>query len=586
MATMVSTCIPRKVHNLSTMYTLLATAWLLVASEYAGAMAVSTDSVTMPPNIIFIVADDLGWNDVSFHGSDQIPTPNIDALAFHGVILNSHYVQPVCTPSRSALMTGKYPIRTGMQGQPISPAQLRALPEGKILPQYLKDLGYVTRAVGKWHLGHHSKKYTPTYRGFDSHLGYWSGLVGYYDFIIQSGNMSGYDMRDNMRTAWEYSGRYVTDVFTEEAERLIAEHDPQRPLFLYLAHLGCHAGEAAKWLDAPQRVVNAFGHVSDPNRRIYAAVMSKVDESVGRVAAALQQRGMLENSIIVFIADNGAPSSGQYNNWGSNYPLRGIKNTLWEGGVRGVAAVWSPLLENTPRVSNQLMHITDWLPTLYAAAGGNASSLPEDLDGVNAWPQLVTGFGSPRSELLINVDEVVGNAAIRLDDWKLVRGRQNSASDTGYQGSTGREDAGYTPVYTPEQVLSSATGRAISSALGNSTPAEVMLRLRAEATVSCPDRPQQPRCAVVNGSDVCVFNVSRDPCEAGDGAASEAVLSMLLERLEALSQPMLPQQDSTTYPGLADPRRWNNTWVPWTDCLANATDEACNAVANTTMSVV
>nr|CAD7402131.1 unnamed protein product [Timema cristinae] len=166
------------------------------------------------PHIIFIVADDMGWNDISFHGSDQIPTPNIDALAFNGVILNSQYAQPVCTPSRAALMTGKYPIHTGetviplqrtvihgqkvqlllplcpplfkgMQGYPLLGAEPRGLPPGKLLPEYLRELGYTNRAIGKWHLGFYKRELTPTYRGFDSHLGYWTGFVSYYDYILQ-----------------------------------------------------------------------------------------------------------------------------------------------------------------------------------------------------------------------------------------------------------------------------------------------------------------------------------------------------------------------------------------------------------------
>ncbi|XP_046993803.1 arylsulfatase B-like [Schistocerca americana] len=557
---------------------LLAAVWVLVLLESKGAIAASEQ-----PNIIFIFADDLGWNDVSFHGSDQIPTPNIDALAYHGVILNSHYVQPVCTPSRAALMTGKYPIRTGMQAHVIGATDLSALPEGKILPQYLQDLGYVTRAIGKWHLGHHAKNYTPAYRGFDTHFGYWNGMVGYYDFVVQSGDMSGYDMRDNMTTAWQYSGRYVTDVFTEEAERLIAEHDTQRPLFLYFAHLACHCGNEAKLLDAPQEVVNRFNYISDPNRRLLAAVVSKMDESVGRVVAALEKRDMLDNSIIVFAADNGAPTSGILPNWGSNYPLRGMKGTLWEGGVRGVAAVWSPLLQNTPRVSNQLMHVTDWLPTMYAAAGGNASSLPDDLDGVNVWPELVADELHPRTELLVNIDEKAGNAAVRVGNWKLIRGkserhRHGTQRAEVYEGASGSEDAAYTPPYDAEQVLSSPAGQALSSALGSPTPAEEVLRLRAEATVSCPDRPLEPLCSIQNNTDFCVFNILEDPCESGDGVPPEDVLATLLDHLEALSQPLEPQQEGETEPDLADPRRWNGTWVPWTDCLVDETDEVCNVV--------
>ncbi|XP_046993799.1 arylsulfatase I-like [Schistocerca americana] len=549
---------------------------------FACLLATSSSADTKPPNIIFILADDMGWNDVSFHGSKQIPTPNIDALAYHGIILNNHYVQPICTPSRAAFMTGKYPIRTGEQGTPMDEHEGRGLPNGMLLPGYLKQLGYVTRAVGKWHLGFHEVELTPTYRGFDSFLGHWGGSIGYFDFIVQTTpdgkELNGYILWKNLTTAWEHAGRYSTDVYTEEAERLILEHDTERPLFLYLAHQACHSGDPAAPVTAPQDTINKFLYISDPNRRIYAGVVSKLDESVGRVVAALQSRGMLENSIIVFTPDNGAPTTGKTANWGSNYPFRGLKATLWEGGVRSPALVWSPLLQNTPRVSHQLMHVTDWLPTFYAAAGGNVSSLPEDLDGVNLWDALVTNAESPRTEVLLNIDEKVGNGAIRIGDWKLVKGVQNNAAGAGYLGASGAENSRSTPAYGPQQVLASPAGQAVSSVLGGSTSPEDMLRLRAQATVSCPDRPQTPLCQLLNSSDVCVYNITQDPCEAGDVEVPEEVLSMLLERLEEFWQQLTPQEESNSHPDIADPARWNYTWVPWSTCNADSSHSFCNVV--------
>ncbi|XP_054267266.1 arylsulfatase B-like [Macrosteles quadrilineatus] len=342
------------------------------------------------PHIVYILADDMGWNDVSFHGSDQIPTPNIDSLAYNGVILNRHYTQPLCTPSRASLMTGNYAVHTGLHDA-LKPTDRVGLGiSQKILPQYLKELGYSTHLVGKWHLGFYKKEFTPLQRGFDSHFGYWSGAISYYDHIDENPyNYSGHDMRRGYTSACDVVGQYATDLFTREAVRVIESHKPDRPMFMFMAHLASHAGNQGKWLEAPQDEINKFSYISDPNRRTFAAMVSKLDESVGAVITALDKRGMLKNSIVVLLADNGAPNLGLYNNWGSNFPWRGQKASLWEGGVRTPCLIWSPLITNPSRVSHTLMHVADWLPTLLSAAGhkGRVSGI----DGVDQWEAISRG---------------------------------------------------------------------------------------------------------------------------------------------------------------------------------------------------
>lgn len=152
-------------------------------------------------------------------------------------------------------------------------------------------------------------------------------------------------------------------------------------------------------------------------------MVSKLDDSVGALIEALQEKQMLDNSIVVFISDNGAPTLGAYRNWGSNYPLRGTKHTLFEGGVRGVALVWSSLIHQRPRVSNELMHITDWLPTLYSAAGGDITGLDPEIDGIDQWPTFAYDLPSARNDVLLNIDESTRNAALRFYNWKLIVGR-------------------------------------------------------------------------------------------------------------------------------------------------------------------
>ncbi|XP_054267784.1 arylsulfatase B-like isoform X2 [Macrosteles quadrilineatus] len=482
-----------------------------------GALSVVAHSASFRPNIVFILADDLGWNDVGFHGSDQVSTPNIDALAYNGVILNNHYVQPMCTPSRSALMTGIYPIHTGMQGLPTLAGEPNGLPlTYRLLPEYLQELGYVTRAVGKWHLGFYKKEYLPVYRGFQSHLGMWAGFTSYYDYLLQDNyggvEYNGFDLHRDTAPAWEYSGKYATDLFTDEAVDIIQKHNKESPLFLYLAHLAVHAGNRGKYLEAPQEFVDRFQHIKDPNRRTYAAMVAKLDESVGRVVAALQTRYMLDNTIIVFTSDNGAPSKdfisdstvNFYPNWGSNYPLKGAKETLWEGGVRSPTIIWSKQFQSNPRVYNGMLHMTDWLPTLYRAAGSF----------------------------------------------------KNNEFDGSYRDT--RSPAN--PTYNVSAILLSLSHRALRTIYPTASSFTI-LNLRATATVTC-----QP----ANNSTLncwkrpCLFDLERDPCETTDVAYQNTfVTEALYNRLVDFRATLVPQTNQPADPVRSDPRRYNNTWSIW-----------------------
>ncbi|XP_022191942.2 arylsulfatase B [Nilaparvata lugens] len=525
------------------------------------------------PHIVFILADDMGWNDVGFHGSNQIPTPNLDALAFSGIVLNKHYVQPVCTPSRAALMTGKYPIHTGMQGRPMYGSEKRGLPlDEKIFPQYLKDLGYATHITGKWHLGYYKIDYTPLKRGFDSHTGYWNGAISYYDHILQEvedETMNGHDFRVNYTTAWHYQGKYATDVFTEEAEHIIQHHNASKPLFLYMPHLACHAGNEGKWLEAPQEAINKFSFIPDPNRRTYAAMVHKLDESVGRVVSALAERRMLHNSIIVFVSDNGAPINGIFKNYGSNQPLRGEKSTLWEGGIRTPAFVWSPLLQSNSRVSTQLMHLTDWLPTLYSAAGGDVEDLPKELDGYDMWTSLSQDLVSERDELIVNIDEIKRYGSIIFAE------NSTSESQTLYKLIVGKAhsnnyftllDLQQSPKYDPDSLLNSQTYKAIKK-LGktsNNSQEEInaatILKLRREATVTCPSMEE-----VANCSGICVYDLTNDPCEQNnlsERSELQSLIATFKNRYESLFKSVTPQLPIVMDPR-ANPALHNYTWSIW-----------------------
>ncbi|KAI3374648.1 hypothetical protein L3Q82_021220, partial [Scortum barcoo] len=355
------------------------------------------------PHIIFILIDDQGFNDIGYH-NPTIKTPTLDKLAAEGVTLENYYVQPICTPSRSQLMTGRYQIHTGLQHSIIRPSQPSCLPSHMdTLPERLHEAGYTTHMVGKWHLGFYRKACLPTRKGFDSFFGSLTGSVDYYSYGSCDGpGVCGYDLHDDEGVAWGQEGKYSTTLFTQRARKILETHDPtDRPLFLLLSL------QLSLWwqftllcrLQSPTSTRTATWPTWLARRKFAHAMVSTVDEAVRNVTYALRKYGYYRNSVIIYSTDNGAqPFTG-----GSNWPLRGRKGTYWEGGVRGVAFVHSPLLKRRRRVSKALLHITDWFPTLVGLAGGNISK-SWGLDGFDVWPTISEGQESPRQEILHNID--------------------------------------------------------------------------------------------------------------------------------------------------------------------------------------
>ncbi|KAM8728427.1 arylsulfatase I-like isoform 2-T2 [Acanthopagrus schlegelii] len=329
------------------------------------------------PHIVFILIDDQGFNDIGYH-NPTLKTPTLDKLAAEGVKLENYYVQPICTPSRSQLLTGRYQIHTGLQHSIIRPSQPSCLPSHMdTLPERLREAGYATHMIGKWHLGFYSSPSVLSYGSCDG-----PGLCGY-------------DLHENEGVAWGQEGKYSTTLFTQRARKILESHDPtERPLFLLLSLQAVHTP-----LQTPKSYIYPYRDMVNVARRKFAAMVSTVDEAVRNVTYALRKYGYYRNSVIVYSTDNGAqPFTG-----GSNWPLRGRKGTYWEGGVRGVAFVHSPLLRRRRRVSTALLHITDWFPTLVGLAGGNISR-SHGLDGFDVWPAISEGKDSPRQEILHNID--------------------------------------------------------------------------------------------------------------------------------------------------------------------------------------
>ncbi|XP_046573858.1 arylsulfatase I-like [Haliotis rubra] len=389
------------------MTTMLKFCWLVVCS------VVSVRS-TNPPHIVLIVADDLGWNDVSWNNID-IKTPNLQDLANNGVILNSSYVMPVCSPTRGALLTGYYPYHLGLQHgiiQGNTPSFLTT--KKSTLSEKLQDNGYTTHMVGKWHLGMCNWTYTPTYRGFDSFGGILGGAAGHYDHM--SGN--GYDFYINREVNHTYDGNHSTEAYTDLAINAIKGQDPNTPMFLYLPYQAPHTP-----LETDSQYENEYSNVVNDARRIYSGMVTQMDNSVGRIRAVLEERGFMDNLVLVFISDNG----GDVNNGGNNYPLRGAKTTYWEGGVRTPAFVYSKThLDVTGYTQSGMLHAVDWYPTLLEVAGVTQN---DNIDGVSQWGMIKSQNVSARTEFVYNIDEVEGTSAIRVGRYKLTEGNPGSRND-------------------------------------------------------------------------------------------------------------------------------------------------------------
>ncbi|XP_077982048.1 arylsulfatase B-like [Glandiceps talaboti] len=406
------------------------------------------------PHIIFILADDLGWHDVGYHDS-IIQTPNIDRLAAEGVKLENYYVTPLCSPSRSELMTGRYQIHTGMQHHVLVAQEPRCLPLKEVLmPQKLKESGYSTHMVGKWHLGFCHWNCTPNHRGFDTFFGFYLAGGDYFHHTrkCHGHRYECFDLRDgDINVAPDYRDQYSTTLFAEKSQEIIRKHDLDTPLFLYLSFQAVHAP-----LQVPTQYVTMYkDKIKDWDRRTYAAMTTCMDEAIGNVTKTLKEKGLLENSVIVFSTDNG----GALNAGASNWPLKGQKTSLYEGGVRGAAFVWSPHLKPhvKGRVNKELLSIGDWLPTFIHLAGGSTNGTKR-LDGRNQWDVISEGNPSNRKEVVHNLDplrplspvyredepfhefsdfDTRVFASIRVGNWKLVTG---SAGDSDW---TTPDEMGY-----------------------------------------------------------------------------------------------------------------------------------------------
>lgn len=388
---------------------------LLATIACAGPPA-SAQTTARKPNILHIVADDLGWKDVGFNGCTDIRTPNLDALAAGGARFTQFYVQPMCTPTRAALMTGRYPFRYGLQTAVIPSVSAYGLDTSEwLMPQCLEQAGYETAIIGKWHLGHADKQYWPRQRGFGYQYG---AMIGELDYFTHDEHGVLDWFRDNEPVREE---GYTTTLLGQDAVRLIEQHDTSVPLYLYLTFNAPHTP-----YQAPQEYLDRYATIEDPTRRTYAAMVSCLDDEIGRVVAALDRKQMRGDTLILFHSDNGGTRNAMFAGVMAdmskikipcdNGPYREGKGTLFEGATRVCAlANWPGHIQ--PGTVDGLIHAVDLYPTLAALAGASTAQC-KPLDGVDVWGTIAEGQPSPRTEIVYNVEPFRG--AVRQGNWKLV----------------------------------------------------------------------------------------------------------------------------------------------------------------------
>ena len=360
------------------------------------------------PNILVILADDVGYGEFGFQGADDIPTPNIDSIARGGIRFTQGYVSgPYCSPTRAGLMTGRYQTRFGHEFNSTARVSGLSLQETTIADR-LKGLGYSAGVVGKWHLGD-GMEYRPMRRGFGEFFGTLANTPFFHPTNFVDSRIS-----PETRPVTDDSF-YTTDEYAERSVDWIEKHK-DGPWFLYLPFNAQHAP-----LQATQKYLDRFPNVKDEKRRIFSAMMSAMDDAVGRVLDKVRALGQEEETLVFFLSDNGGPTASTTSR---NGPLRGFKSTTWEGGVRVPFCVrWTGTLPAGKTYENPIIQL-DILPTALAAAGVTAESDSPDrpLDGVNLLPYLKgERTDKPHETLYWRFGP---QTAIRHGDWKLVTGRE------------------------------------------------------------------------------------------------------------------------------------------------------------------
>ena len=391
--------------------------------------ACEADSEAIRPNIILIVTDDQGYKDVGFNGSKDIPTPHIDRIAHEGVRFERGYVSgPVCGPSRAGFLTGRYQSRFGFDWNPsLNPDDATAgIPlSEKIIPEYLTPLGYTSMIVGKWHMGTHPNL-RPLKRGFDEFYGFLAGGHNYFPediYLDDLSNSKSVDdwYHDRLRHNEQYHElqQYLTDELSDRAIDFV-NRSKHKPFFLYLAYNAPHTP-----LQATSKYLSRFTHIKDERRKTYAAMISAVDDGVGRLLDSLQKHDLEENTLIFFLSDNGGrtPKRPGEHRVANNAPLRGGKGQLWEGGIRVPFAMRWPAQITAGIVYDKPVISLDILATIISQLGIR-QNLKKALDGTDLIPFLTGQRQDAPHDNLFWRHLSKGHAAVIRDDTKYIEDKE------------------------------------------------------------------------------------------------------------------------------------------------------------------
>lgn len=413
------------------------TAYLSMITAIATALSVTchAEAPAEKPNIILILADDMGYGDVGFTGCRDIPTPAIDSIAANGILCTQGHVSaPQCAPSRGGLLSGRY--QSEFTRGENKPYDILGIPEEvKLFPEYMRNAGYHTGMIGKWHLGNKPGCH-PRDRGFDYFFGFLEGATRYFppdnkqfipsicewgDAYYQRLQKQRNILLENREHVPEQE--YLTFTFGKKAVAFIEEASKQKkPFFLYLAFNAPHSP-----LQAPEEYINRFNHIKSPKRRIYAAMVTAMDEEIGQVLETLKKQGIENNTLVVFLSDNGGPEPvdghNPFLNGSDNGPFRGVKGDLLEGGIHVPFAMQWKGVFPAGQIFNEPVISLDLLPTALAAAG---TPVPweQGLDGIDLLPYL-TGDKTPEQRILKwrfpHPDKANPMWAVRRGNWKLIK---------------------------------------------------------------------------------------------------------------------------------------------------------------------